>query len=150
MQEFAQWRAINEKQRGRSRDLARRSTIQKYKGNWQYYFKYAFIHMFSVLSRYLPPDVILIPEYDPSVDMDEKCKQMGPVNIDAIVKRVKASGIGTSKIRRQSTPVPADHSAVLESPPSSPESPAFEMEVPPDAVVKGGAPLRSAGPVIRG
>ena len=50
---------------------------------------FVFTISFSVLASYLPPDIILIPEYDPSVDMDEKCKRMKPVDIDAIVEKAK-------------------------------------------------------------
>ena len=147
VEEFAQWHAINETQKSRGRDMVRRSTVQKYKGTFW------FISLFTIFvllakSRCLPRDVIIFPEYDPSVDMDEKCKHMAPVNIDAVVKKVQGTDVGSAKRRRQSTPV-QDQSAVLESPPSSPESPAYEV-VAPTISVQPGIPLRSVGPIIRG
>ena len=39
VEEFAQWHAINEKQQVRGRDMSRRSTVRKYKGNFLYGFQ---------------------------------------------------------------------------------------------------------------
>ena len=91
--------------------------------------------------------------------MDEKSKRMKPVDVDAVARRVGGSGAAAGSsvaTRAQSTPV--DGRSALVSPPSSPESPAFEMEVPTnntepkfEAVYKG-IPLRDLPPglVIRG
>ena len=142
--------------------MSRRSTVRKYKGNFLLWLSvFVFTILYSVLAHYLPPDVILFPEYDPSTDMDEKCKRMKPVDVDAVARKVKSAISGadagsSTAARAQSTPV--DDRSALVSPPSSPESPAFDLEVPSgtadhqfEAVYKG-VPLSALPPglVIRG
>lgn len=153
---FAQWRAINEKQRDRQRDLARREKVQDYKGKCQlykcllcYFYLLSYIFDFCSLAkaRCLPPDVIIFPEYDPSEDMDQKITRKKSKK--RALESVSPVAPPAAKSSRQcSTPA----NTTLPSPPSTPPSPAFEPVSTAGASAYADVPLNAlpSGFVIHG
>ena len=100
--------------------------------------------LFSARSRYLPSDVILFTEYDPSVDMDEKLARTSTLQE---AQRLLCSGDEAAPPSKAQCP-----DSPLVSPPSTPPSPQYESASCSVAQEYDDIPLRQlpAGFVIHG